>query len=563
MLRSVLAVLLFFGHGIIATTDRPNIVFIVADDMGWHDTGFNGGDVKTPNLDALAAQSVIISRHYTLPSCTPSRTALMTGRYPIRTGLQSKPLPAGVPVSLPLSEKLFPEYFHHLGYKNHLVGKWHLGYQTPSHLPMRRGFDTFFGYLNGYISYYDGTHSQSGVNGRDVRRNEEGAALDVYGKYFTNVLSEEAVSVIKEHPDRGGLLLFLNHAAPHTGNLAFPRESPPGLPANASHRQILREMVRHLDNSVGDVVAALNNKGMLNNTIIVFLSDNGAPTVDEQFHYENHGSNWPLRGVKISNRDGGVRTPSFIWTSMLKGKARVSQQLFHVTDWLPTLFTAAGGKLSEISGSTAIDGIDQWDSLISSAPPPRTELLLDINDLTQSESYILNNWKLIKDTPPQMSTAFATKYYGESGDSFVYDEIEVELCRVARILPQPQVTYAEVRKRTALKKRCNTTEKAVKMDCHSRYCLYDLLQDPSECTDLASSHPDVVQLLAGRLDDFRKLVVPTANCSYDPRADPKNWDDYWSPWMEDDSASGAGSTSFVTKFFVLLLTVNILSNVFS
>ncbi|CAH1403410.1 unnamed protein product [Nezara viridula] len=559
MLECLHVVLLFFGYGVLATTDRPNIVFIVADDMGRHDTGFNGGDVRTPNMDALAAQGVIISRHYTLPSCTPSRAALMTGRYPIRSGIQSKPLPAGVPLSLPLTEKIFPQ----LGYEAHLLGKWHLGYETPSHLPTRRGFDSFFGYLNGYVSYYDATHSQSGVNGRDMRRNEEGAALEVYGKYLTKVLSDEAVSVIEKHPGRGGLLLFLMHAAPHTGNLAYPREAPPGLATNATDREQLRETVRHLDNSVGDVVAALNKKGVLNNTIIVFFSDNGASTLDELYHYDNFGSNWPLRGEKMSNRDGGVRTPSFIWSPMLREQARVSQELFHITDWLPTLYTAAGGKLSDISGSVTIDGVDQWGFLTTSAAPPRTEILVDINDVYGSESYIIDNWKLIKDSPPNQPIAFASKYYGDSGDDFTYNELEVDIRRAVNQLPQTKVSYAEVRKRSALKRRCDTTEEALKVDCHSKYCLYDILEDPSECKDLASSHPDIVKLLSGRLKDYRKVMVPTANFSYDPRADPKNWDDYWSPWMEDEPGSGASASLLLPELLILLLITNILICVFS
>lgn len=134
---------------------------------------------------------------------------------------------------------------------------------------------------------------------------------------------------------------------------------------------------------------------------------------------------------------------------------------------------------------------------------------------------------------------------------------------MAKTLPQPKVTYAEVRRRTALKARCDTTEEAVKVDCHTKYCLYDLLEDPSECKDLADIHPDVVQELIGRLEDYRKFMVPTANYSYDPRADPKNWGDYWSPWMEDEPSSAAAPSSFISGLFVLLLTFNIFPYIFS
>ncbi|KAF4517307.1 hypothetical protein B566_EDAN008642 [Ephemera danica] len=352
-LRTILVLLIFF---VILTRDvaaqkqnRPHIIYILADDLGWNDVGFTGNsELQTPNLDALAYNGRILTRHYSQTLCTPSRTALFTGRYPIRSGMQGSPMLPPEPRALSLNEKLLPQYFKDLGYQTHLVGKWHLGYYDWKYLPTTRGaFDTHFGYWNGFPQY------------------------KLRGRYVTDLLTEESVRLIEaagKKDKSDPLFLFISHLAVHAGNpgdndLEYPVDDLdrfsyiPDL-----RRRKLAAMAWNMDKSVGQVVKALADNNMLSNSIIVFASDNGAQTI------------------------GGIHTTAFIWSKDLHGKG-ISRQLFHLTDWLPTLFHAAGGNMRELTG---LDGRDQWENLLQEATGDlnkdeyagREELLVNIEDRT-------------------------------------------------------------------------------------------------------------------------------------------------------------------------------------
>ncbi|CAH1403407.1 unnamed protein product [Nezara viridula] len=506
--------------------ERPNIVFIIADDLGWNDVGFHSGDVSTPNIDALAYHGVILTRHYAQPLCSPSRTALLTGDYPLRHGMQSTPCLAGVDDGLPTDVKIMPQYFSKLGYKSHLVGKWHQGYETLEQLPTRRGFDSFFGYLNGFLGYWDCIHYMNGVAGRDLRRNEEGAWRECYGNYLTDLLTNEAVKIIREHQEPDGLLLLLTHAAVHTTFLDIEREAPEGV-QNITSRGYLRAMAERLDWSVGEVVRALNERGLLNNTIIAFISDNGAPTYSSSF--SNHGSNWPLRGEKGSVHDGGVRTVAAVWSPLLKNLSRVSDQYFHISDWLPTLYTAAGGDVNELESK---DGINQWDSLVTSTHGARDTIIVNIDEETRTEAVIKSNWKLVKNQNPKSVGINDDLYYGESGRWMTYDLERVNTSAVARILGPISDKYKTLRQSASINVPCSDETSAMGEDCHTRYCLYDILNDPTECYNLAANNSAIVADLKAILESYRPSLVSVPPKYYDSRASPKNWNDYWSPWIK-------------------------------
>ncbi|KAI4488482.1 hypothetical protein M0802_011588 [Mischocyttarus mexicanus] len=191
---------------------------------GWNDVSFNGANqIPTPNIDALAYNGVILQKHYTLPTCTPSRTAFLTGYYPIRQGMEGVPLLAGEKRAIPKSFKLLPEYLQDLGYLTHLVGKWHVGYYAPRYTPTRRGFNTFYGYYNGYIEYWNHTTSdhETGLHlGNDLHRDKPNKLSPEFATgYFTDLLTEEAEQIIFNHDPVTPLYLQIAHLAMHSSGL--------------------------------------------------------------------------------------------------------------------------------------------------------------------------------------------------------------------------------------------------------------------------------------------------------------------------------------------------------
>lgn len=272
--------------------------------MGSHDMSFRGmNQFYTPNIDAMAAHGTIMNHHYTPNLCTPSRAAFLTGKDPINTGMQHFVIPNEEPWGLPLRESLMPEVFRANGYKTHLVGKWHLGFHEKNYTPLNRGFDTHFGYYGGYISYY--THSADCFMlpcdlGVDLRSGFK-TNFTVNGQYATDLFTDEAVRRIEEHDTRNGLFLVINHLAPHTGSETDPLEAPPEIVEKFNYianedRRKYAAMIYKMDQGIGKVFLSLKKKGILENTIVLFYSDNGAPT---QGLFANAGSNYPLRGVSI------------------------------------------------------------------------------------------------------------------------------------------------------------------------------------------------------------------------------------------------------------------------
>nr|CAD7590329.1 unnamed protein product [Timema genevievae] len=379
------------------TVAQPHIVVIMADDLGWNDVGFHGSDqIPTPNIDALAYHGVILNRHYTMPTCTPSRTAFLTGKHPIRTGMQGFPLRAGEPRGIPLEERLLPERLAQLGYSTHLVGKWHVGAHRVDYTPTRRGFASHFGYWNGYIGYFDHNIQQGEFRGLDLHR-DLNPTPENRGQYATDVFTREAVDIILSHDKSRPLYLQVAHLAVHSGNDTLQLEVPDvdaterrfsyitnprrrlfagserrgffllrlsstsPAPKTRQDRVVamllstvinLRNLMYHtyspgmlarLDESVGKIVEAMAERGMLDNSILVFLSDNGAQTFGL---HTNEGSNWPLRGsvcpqLKFTLFEGGVRGTCAIWSPLIQQTGRVSSDLIHISDWLPTLYSAA------------------------------------------------------------------------------------------------------------------------------------------------------------------------------------------------------------------------------
>jgi arylsulfatase A-like enzyme len=322
------------GHGggaVPAPPDRrTNIVVIVADDLGYADLGIQGSpEVLTPHLDALAAAGARLTNAYvSAPICSPTRAGLMTGRYPQRFGLEfNPPSPAPPEFGLPLGETTLAEELRGAGYVTGLVGKWHLGIEAEFH-PLNRGFDEFFGFLGGNHSYRDWS-----FNDDPVLRGFEPAPD---GAYLTDAFSREAVSFIRRHADVP-FFLYLSYNAVHR-----PMEKPPQhyldrFPdVSDPRRQKLLAMLAAMDDGIGAVLDEIDAAGLGSSTLVVFLSDNGAPTE------LNRSLNTPLRGGKEELFEGGIRVPFIVrWDGRIPAGLEYGDPVIQL-DVLPTALAAAG-----------------------------------------------------------------------------------------------------------------------------------------------------------------------------------------------------------------------------
>ncbi|XP_001606377.2 arylsulfatase B isoform X1 [Nasonia vitripennis] len=509
-------------------TTPPHIIFIVADDLGWNDVGFHGsGQIPTPNIDALAYSGLILNRYYVSPICTPSRSALMTGKYPIHTGMQRGVLKGAEPRGLPLKEKLLPEYLRELGYRTHIVGKWHLGFYTKEYTPTYRGFESHLGYWTGHQDYYDHSAVEEPYWGMDMRRNME-PAWDLHGQYSTDVFTKEAVKLIKSHNASQPMFLYLAHAAVHSANpynpLPVSDEIVDKIKIPEYKRRRFAGMASAMDASVGAVVEALEKRNMLRDCLIVFSTDNGGPA--EGFNL-NAASNWPLRGVKDTLFEGGVRGVGLVWSERLARPGRLSEATFHIADWLPTLLRAAGGY---VNATGKIDGLDAWEALADDKESPRRVVLHNIDDVLGTAAISVDQWKLIKGSTYRGRW---NQWYGPSGRDYPYDvEAVAEGCLVAKALKRlgrglDRGKLVELRNQATIhcgeqpqqpQKACNPLEAA---------CLIDVRADPCERRNLADEQPDVVRRLEEELARLNASAVPPGNLPWDSQADPALWDHTW------------------------------------
>jgi len=409
---------------------KPHIVHIVADDLGQRDVGFTGcTDIKTPNLDRLAAEGAKLSSFYVQPMCTPTRAALMTGRYPYRYGLQTAVIPSVSAYGLDTSEWLMPQCLKDAGYRTAIIGKWHLGHADRKFWPRQRGFDYQYGPMIGELDYF--THEEHGVVDwyRDNEQvHEEG--------YTTHLLGDDAVRLIESHDPSTPLYLYLAFNAPHTP-YQVPEEYAARYPDIADPtRRTYAGMVTCLDEQIGRVVAALEKKGMRDDTLIVFHSDNGgtnnpmfAGVMADMSKVKIPCNNGPYHDGKGSLFEGGTRVCAFAnWPGRIK--AQQVDGIIHAVDLYPTLAALAGASTEKCK---PLDGMNVWNTLARGETSPRTEFFYNVEPFRAAMRQ--GDWKLIWRT----------------------------------VLP-------------------------------SSVALYDLSKDPSEKNNVAAAHPERVEAMKKRLD---------------------------------------------------------------
>lgn len=336
------------GNAVGKSFDKPNILIIVSDDMGWSDIGYHGSEIKTPNLDKLAKTGLRMEQHYVMPTCTPTRVSLLTGKYPSRYGITA---PAYGEV-IDTGDPTMASVLKNDGYYTAIAGKWHLG--SPPYTPLKYGFRSSYGYFTGQIDPYTHEYKQeTALTGKrswhrnDVYFDEEG--------HVTDLLTTEAIRIIEERREEP-FFLYLAHHVPH-----YPLDEPDEwknvykdmdmFPS----RKLFAASVTHMDNAVGEIIEALERTGKREHTLILFISDNGG---QHNWHNEENyggkyadkphhvlGNNYPLRGWKEDLYEGGIRVPAFInWAGKIM--PGIMDAPIHVSDWFPTICHIVGCQSS-------------------------------------------------------------------------------------------------------------------------------------------------------------------------------------------------------------------------
>lgn len=455
---------------------RPNIILILADDLGNGDLGCYGNpDVTTPHIDSIASNGVRFTQNYSgSPVCNPSRAALMTGRYSHRTGsidtLESRGLDR-----LALREVTLGDVMKNAGYATGLIGKWHLGAIDPRYHPNRRGFDEAVCFRGGWQDYWQ------------WRLDYNGSFRNSDGRYVTDVFTEEAVDFVRRHSSEP-FFLHLTYNAPHNP-LQAPEEDIRLFKETGKFRDevaVIHAMNRTMDAGIGRILEQLTNQGILDNTLVMFASDNG-PAGTELDGRFNCGFN----GCKGNTYEGGIRVPAVVQWPAGTEAGRVSAEMMHFVDWPVTLSALAGADFPE---HVMLDGRDARAALTGDGD------LEDVPRFWQWNRYSPvgtcnagmrdGNWKLVRPIipeamylpPEELARDRAMKYEPETITNVCRDP-EPE-----RTIPDPPAPL-----------------------------LFDLENDPYERRDLASANPNQLAAMQARLDQWFEEV----------EADRATIDDQW------------------------------------
>jgi arylsulfatase B len=487
-------------------TAQPNILVMVADDLGWADVGYHGGDIDTPSLDLLAQQGVQLNRFYTTPICSPTRAALMTGRDPIRLGVAYGVILPWDNIGVHPDEHFMPQSFQDAGYQTAMVGKWHLGHAQMTYHPNNRGFDHFYGHLHTEVGFYPPFANQGG---KDFQLN--GVSINDDG-YETYLLADEVSRYIRERDKNRPFFMYMPFIAPHTP-LDAPKELqdkykdidtdlPPArsrqtddtrrmatMMLQPSARPMYAAVVDAMDQAIGQVLQTLEEEGIADNTIVLFFSDNGGAA------YSYGGANnAPLRGGKGETFEGGIRVVSLLrWPAML-GSGQRFDQIMSVMDVFPTLAAAAG---IEAGNTFELDGRNMWPAIAQGEAVPLEKPLMFASEIPIYGSFKFTafdeNWKLVQEVEQEQLSVTVTNY------------------------------------------------------------LFDISKDPNEYNNLASAYPKVVEQLSEEIHEWRALypINGTRSELVPPpgwRA-PRDWASYPIPLeeLQDQSNTGMAPTPSILR----------------
>jgi len=346
---------------LLGAAPRPHIVLFVSDDMGWNEVGYHGSKIATPHIDGLAKEGVQLDRFYVHPICSPTRTALMTGRSPARFGITGS-IGRGV---VPLDEHFMPQTFQKAGYQTFMVGKWHLGERSDDYAPNARGFDHFFGFHGGGINYY----TTDGSRARGWFRNGQSVAPQGYS---TDLLADEAIKLLKNRNKKKPVFLYLPFNAPHQPAQASERLLEKYRKLGFFGRRVGQAgAIEAMDAAIGRVLATIEAEGISKETLVMFFCDNGSGG-------GRRGSTalpgqLALRGGKGSVLEGGIRVPAALrWPGVIRAGTKCNQ-LISAQDLLPTFAAAAGIKSAN---QKPLDGVNCWPAIVQNKAMKRPPVIV-------------------------------------------------------------------------------------------------------------------------------------------------------------------------------------------
>jgi len=572
--------LYFFFHTVFGST-KPNILFILADDYGWNNVGYHNPsrEVSTPNINELVKNGVELDRHYAYSECSPSRSSIQSGRYPNHVNaVNVDPLRfnpddkvGGYP-GVPPKMTIIPSKLKEAGYETAFTGKWDIGMVTTSQTPRRKGYDKFLGYLHHANSYCSQRVPILSVGTFDICQNRfydlwlenetySGPSFLAGTRYEEEIFSEHTLGVINKHDTSKPLFMFHAFHLLHS-----PLQIPEVWLKNFTFMEVkgrsdeLRRqynaMVQYMDNEIGKFVNALKSRRMWDNTLLVFVSDNGGPT-----YMSGGASNAPLRGGKLSDWEGGIRVNAFVSGGFIPASVRgtINPGLSHIADWFTTFCTIAGVDPEDSSaakvGLPPVDGINLWPMITGQKKSVRNEVYISRYTL------ISGDMKLIIGTIP------FTHWSGPT-----YPNNTCSPCRLGKCADCPQPGFNSGYWLPCTEKGCFSSRNAdATSDSGGSYpksmeswggwthnctgpgkigCLFNLTADPTEHVDLIAQPgmDKIASQMQARLQELHKT-------NFDPnRGDEAyigciqffRYGGYYGPFLDDDGVplhqvNGAGS----------------------
>lgn len=480
-------------------TTPPHIIFLLSDDLGWSNVGFHNPRVHTPALDGLRAEGVELTRHYAYKFCSPSRCSFLSGRLPVHVNEHNRPTEAplaGVPVDMTLIGQKLKQALP--PYATHHVGKWHGGFGSRSrNLPGHRGFDTSLGYFHGAEDHYTqreggnvqcaGAPPNGFVDLWATNATFDGPSNLNGTDYSMHIYRDHALALLAAHDPKTPFFMYLAFNNNHDP-LQVPDQYKSSYSLDNAEDWInYQAMITAVDTVVENVTALLHLKGMWNNSLVVWTSDNGGPV-----YQGGGGNNFPFRGGKISNFEGGIRVPAFVSGGVvpLHRKNTSFHGITHIADWYTTFCSLAHvdpvDKGAAAAGLPAVDGKDLSQAIfLGDVPSPWSGIPILISSTASdkqinplpSSVLMLDNFKLI------IGTTLCTEWASDLSPNVTH----------------PNGTCV---KNVASINYCPTG------------CLFDVMQDPGEHVDLAQTQPDTVRRL-------RALLEQEATKVYNPwRGDP-------------------------------------------